>query len=110
MKRIGMGLVGPGFVGMHHIDAVRRLGSVDVVAIADGDDTLAREKASAIGAPKAYGSFEALARDPDVDVIHNTTPNFVVPNSALGNPAFGTISGTGNNIPRQMQFAVKYLF
>jgi hypothetical protein len=38
------------------------------------------------------------------------TPNFVVPNSALGNPAFGSISGTGNNIPRQMQFAVKYIF
>ena len=29
-----MGLVGPGFVGRHHIDAVRRLGFVDVVAIA----------------------------------------------------------------------------
>ena len=38
------------------------------------------------------------------------TPNFVVPNSALGNPAFGSISGTGNSIPRQMQFAVKYIF
>ena len=38
------------------------------------------------------------------------TPNFVVPNGQLGNPAFGSISGTGNNIPRQMQFAVKYLF
>ena len=34
MTRIGMGLVGPGFVGVHHIDAVRRLGFVDVVAIA----------------------------------------------------------------------------
>ena len=32
--RIGMGLVGPGFVGAHHIDAVRRLGFVDVVAVA----------------------------------------------------------------------------
>ena len=32
--RIGMGLVGPGFVGVHHIDAVRRLGFVDVVAVA----------------------------------------------------------------------------
>src|SRR5439155_382113 len=31
MTRIGMGLVGPGFVGTHHIDAVRRLGFVDVV-------------------------------------------------------------------------------
>jgi hypothetical protein len=38
------------------------------------------------------------------------TPNFVVPNSALGNPNFGSISGTGNNIPRQMQFAAKLIF
>jgi len=75
MRRIGMGLVGPGFVGMHHIDAVRRLGYVDVVAIADVNEALAREKADALGVSKAYGSFEALAADPDVDVIHNTTPN-----------------------------------
>ena len=37
MRRIGMGLVGPGFVGAHHIDAVRRLGFVDVVAIAESN-------------------------------------------------------------------------
>jgi predicted dehydrogenase len=70
-----MGLVGPGFVGVHHIDAVRRLGFVDVVAIADVNETVAREKAGALGVARAYGSFEALAADPDVDVIHNTTPN-----------------------------------
>ena len=75
MTRIGMGLVGPGFVGLHHIDAVRRLGFVDVVAIADVDETLAREKAAALGVAKAYGSFEALAKDPAIQVIHNTTPN-----------------------------------
>ena len=72
-----MGLVGPGFVGMHHIDAVRRLGFVDVVAIADVDEQLARAKADALGVPMAYGSFEALAADPGVDVVHNTTPNFL---------------------------------
>ena len=38
------------------------------------------------------------------------TPNFVNPNSQLGNPAFGSISSTGNSTPRQMQFAVKYIF
>ena len=72
-----MGLVGPGFVGMHHIDAVRRLGFVDVVAIADVDAAVARAKADALGVSKAYGSFEALAADPDVHVVHNTTPNFL---------------------------------
>jgi len=77
MKRIGMGLVGPGFVGAHHIDAVRRLGFVDVVAIAASSDESARKKAEALGVPKAYGSYEALVADPDVHVVHNTTPNFL---------------------------------
>ena len=77
MKRIGMGLVGPGFVGAHHIDAVRRLGFVDVVAVAASSDTSARRKADALGVPKAYGSFEALVADPDVHVVHNTTPNYL---------------------------------
>src|SRR5438067_4649647 len=70
-----MGLVGPGFVGAHHIDAVRRLGFVDVVAIAASSDASARRKADALGVPKAYGSYEALVADPAVHVVHNTTPN-----------------------------------
>ena len=75
--RIGMGLVGPGFVGAHHIDAVRRLGFVDVVAVAGSTEESARRKADALGVPKSYGSYEALARDPDVHVVHNTTPNYL---------------------------------
>src|SRR4051812_27789561 len=77
MRRIGMGLVGPGFVGAHHIDAVRRLGYVDVVAIAASSDASARRKADALGVSRAYGSFEALVADPDVHVVHNTTPNYL---------------------------------
>jgi predicted dehydrogenase len=76
-KRIGMGLVGPGFVGAHHIDAVRRLGFVDVVAVAASTEASARKKADALGVPKAYGSYDALAADPDVHVVHNTTPNYL---------------------------------
>lgn len=75
MKRIGMGLVGPGFVGAHHIDAVRRLGFVDVVAVASSSEASARKKAEALRVDRAYGSYEALIADPDVHVVHNTTPN-----------------------------------
>ena len=77
MKRIGMGIVGAGFVGPHHIDAVRRLGFVDVVAIAGSSDATAKAKAEALGVPKAYGSYEALLNDPDVQVVHNATPNYL---------------------------------
>jgi len=70
-----MGLVGAGFVGPHHIDAVRRLGFVDVVAIACSSDESGREKAEALGVRKGYGSYQALLDDPDVQVVHVATPN-----------------------------------
>jgi predicted dehydrogenase len=70
-----MGLVGAGFVGVHHIDAVRRLGFVEVVAIAGSSEATARGKADLLGVSRAYGRFEDLVADPDIDVVHNTTPN-----------------------------------
>ena len=72
-----MGIVGAGFVGPHHIDAVRRLGFVDVVAIAGSSDATAKAKAEALGVPKAYGSYDALLNDPAVEVVHNATPNYL---------------------------------
>ena len=77
VKRIGMGIVGAGFVGPHHVDAVRRLGYVDVVAVAGSSQASAEKKAEALGARKAYGSYEALLNDPDVQVVHNATPNYL---------------------------------
>ena len=38
------------------------------------------------------------------------TPSFSVPDGALGSSTFGRITSTANNIPRQFQFAAKYLF
>jgi len=75
MKKIGMGLVGPGFIAAHHIDAVRRLGYVDVVAIAGSNKNSAERKAKELNVDVAYGSYEELIADPRVHVVHNTTPN-----------------------------------
>ena len=77
VTRIGMGIVGAGFVGPHHVDAVRRLGFVDIVAVAGSNEASAVKKASALGARRAYGSYEALVADPDVHVVHNATPNYL---------------------------------
>ena len=75
MKKIGMGLIGPGFIAAHHIDAVRRLGDVDVVAIAGSSQASADKKAQEYKVERAYGDYQSLIADPDVQVIHNTTPN-----------------------------------
>ena len=77
MKKIGMGLIGPGFVAAHHVDAVRRLGDVDVVAIAGSSQESADKKAKEYKVERAYGDFHALIADPEVQVIHNTTPNYL---------------------------------
>jgi len=75
MKRIGMGIVGAGFVGPHHVDAVRRLGYVDIVAVAGSSEESGQQKARLVGARTGYGSYQALLDDPDVDVVHVATPN-----------------------------------
>jgi predicted dehydrogenase len=72
-----MGLVGPGFIAPHHIDAVRRLGFVDVIAIAGSSQSSAERKAEQLDIDRAYGSYLDLINDPDIEVVHNTTPSYM---------------------------------
>jgi predicted dehydrogenase len=46
-----------------------------VTAIASRDLSKAREAAATLGIPKAFGSYEALLEDPDVDAVYNPLPN-----------------------------------
>src|SRR5580765_2560042 len=70
-----MGIVGAGFVGPHHVDAVRRLGFVDIVAVAGSSQQSAQAKADELHIGKAYGSYQELLDDPAIQVVHNATPN-----------------------------------
>jgi predicted dehydrogenase len=72
-KRIGVGLVGPGFIAEHHIDAARRLGDVDLIGLAGSSLASAERKAAEFKLPVAFASYEALVSDPRIDVVHNTT-------------------------------------
>ncbi|MCI0336302.1 MAG: Gfo/Idh/MocA family oxidoreductase [Acidobacteria bacterium] len=75
MRTVKTALIGAGFVGPHHIEAARRLGFVEVVAVAGSSQASAETKASKLNIPKSYGNYEALLDDPEVEVIHNCTPN-----------------------------------
>lgn len=75
MAKIKTGIIGTGFIGPAHVEALRRLGYVDVVAVAERGRELAEAKAKALSIPKAYGDYQALLADPEIQVVHNCTPN-----------------------------------
>jgi predicted dehydrogenase len=75
MKRVRAGFVGAGFVGPIHMENLRRLGYVDVIALAESNQDLADEAAKNLGIPYAYGKWEELVNSPDIDVVHITCPN-----------------------------------
>ena len=77
MKTIKAGIIGTGFIGPAHVEAVRRLGYVEMLALCEANDDLARVKAAQLHIPKSYGSVKALLADKEVEVIHNCTPNHV---------------------------------
>jgi predicted dehydrogenase len=77
MKSIRYGIVGLGFVGPHHVEAVRRLGFVEIIAAAGRDPEKTRNKAEQLYIPRIYGSYEELVKDPDVEVIAIATPTWL---------------------------------
>lgn len=74
LSGIKAGVVGIGFIGVAHVEALRRLG-VEVVGVVGSTPERARAKAEAAGLPDVYDSVEALSADPDIDVIHVASPN-----------------------------------
>lgn len=73
--KIRAGVIGTGFMGEAHTDALRRLPGVEVVAVAASSGEKARTFAQRVQIPKAYSDPYALIADADVDVVHNCTPN-----------------------------------
>ncbi len=57
------------------IPALQKAKNLEVAAIASRDEENARKVAAELGIEKAYGSYEALLADPDIDVIYNPLPN-----------------------------------
>jgi predicted dehydrogenase len=62
-------------MGRVHLEAVRRLGFVDVVSIAASHVDKARAMADAFGVPHATGDYHEVLRDRDIVVVHLCTPN-----------------------------------
>jgi len=77
MKKFKVGLIGTGYIGKVHLEMLRRIVAVEVVAVADADQAQAHRAAESLEIRKVHPDADALLEDPEIDVIHNCTPNNV---------------------------------
>lgn len=74
MQTLGVAVVGTGFIGPVHVEAVRRLGH-RVVGVLGSSPVKSRAAADALGLEKGYASLAEVLADPAVQVVHLASPN-----------------------------------
>jgi predicted dehydrogenase len=75
MSVIRTSLIGTGFMGRTHAEAIRRLDNVEIAAVASVDEARAREFAGIQGIPRATGDYRIILADPTIAAVHVLTPN-----------------------------------
>ena len=76
MTRIRWGALSTAKIGTEKVLPAMQQGQYcDVEAIASRSEATAQATAARLGIAKAYGSYEALLADPEIDAIYNPLPN-----------------------------------
>jgi predicted dehydrogenase len=74
-RRLRAAVIGSGFIGPHHVDAIRRGGYADVVVLAGHTAAHVESKAAALGLERWTTDVDSVIGDPAIDVIHVCTRN-----------------------------------
>lgn len=75
MPDINVAIIGTGFIGPAHLEALQRIGGVKIAAIASNEPEKARSLASRFSIPRVYERWEDVVADEQITVVHNCTPN-----------------------------------
>ncbi len=76
MKPVRWGILSTAKIGVAKvIPAMQRSDACEIVGIASRNIDRARSTAKSLGIPRAYGSYEELLADPDIEAIYNPLPN-----------------------------------
>ncbi len=76
MKKIRWGIISTANIGVAKvIPGMLKSDQLEVAAISSRTLKSAREWAVKLGIPKAYGSYEEMLADPDIDAVYNPLPN-----------------------------------
>lgn len=74
-KSLNWGIIGPGKIARKFAQALQRVQGCKLLAVASRNAEKAAAFAGEFGAAKYYGSYEALAADPAIDVVYVATPH-----------------------------------
>ncbi len=76
MQPVNWGVISTALIGTEKvIPAMQKSRHCRIQAIASRDLALAQRWATALGIPKAYGSYEELLADPEIEAVYNPLPN-----------------------------------
>jgi len=75
MEKTKVAVFGTGFMGRVHVEALRRLGNVEVVAIAGRTAENARAFAVTNSIERSTGDYRELLADPEIAAVHICSPN-----------------------------------
>jgi len=76
MKKVVWGVLSTARIGLKRVlPGMLKSDLLEVRAIASRAPAAAREAAAALGIPRAYGSYEELLADPEIEAIYNPLPN-----------------------------------
>ena len=75
MEKIRWGIIGTGNIAAKFATALNSMEDSSLDGVASRKDTRAKEFAARFGIGKSYGSYEELAKDPDIDVIYIAVPH-----------------------------------
>lgn len=75
MKQLKTAIFGTGFIGRVHLDAVRRLESVEMAAIADTNVGVAQQLGAGFAIPMVADDYRDILNNPAIDAVHICTPN-----------------------------------
>ena len=75
MRTIKTAVLGAGFMGKVHVEQIRRLGNVEVVAVAGVSDDEATRFGATYGIERTTSDWKSLIADKSIDAVHVCTPN-----------------------------------
>src|SRR6056297_1379088 len=75
MAKLKVGIIGTGFVGGAHVEALRRLHNVEVRAVVASSLESSKKAAEKLNVPNYYADYQEMLAEEELDVIHNCTPN-----------------------------------